>query len=717
MKKLLFTLLALVMVMPLCAQVSEMKAFGFKGQVLNAKITSEGRSYGSYSFGADGYMSNKIYLWDGSDEKEYELIITDRTKKGFSGESNYGKVNATVTNNRITKLVITGERNNNKSTYTCTYSYDGKGNLTKVNEVYVYYVEEGVEYGSNVYGVDNYYNEIEAAANQYINDLTSNPFNAIGAANRASKRIGRAASGVGVSSYARVKKTKKTEKAEYRYSNYVFDEIGNWVSRTIQKDSKIFTQYQTIKYEPNYYSQYLWSRLEKEGNLNKIEEFYNDSETTEEYKNLASKYWNERILDEVTEKYGNDLDKLCLIASKAITSENVKEQALEIVRADIYNNVVLKEQDYAKVLQMRDLKRYEVGVFDIRYQKMISAYGNKLKTDSIIGLSNKAKQEFDGKDYQKAVATSKMILVIDPTNAKAADISQEASYQIVKLKEADKSVKELDYELFVENYPNSPHITEMQNNRALYASSLFNKSTSNEEINRVDGLPVDAKTSKTVEKRCKKWEFRINRGRFFHVGIGGDFALGGVNTVASGELLMRFGYTANVVNFVTGLKYNYLSGNRALFSKDEDVSGFEKQYFSVPVMLRFHTSRDYNACSYIGVGTDINISSLSSKLTGCETDKYGYITKVEIQDDEFANKKLSFTPTVAFGVRLFCLELELFANYDLENPFDVNYIKDYKLENGKSITSICNFNDYKKQIENDGFGAKFRGGLAVRIWF
>lgn len=696
----------------LSAQTPDVAIWGFKGMVMNAKITSDSRNYGSYSFGVEGNVSGSVSLWSASGNELCNLQIAERTKKGFTGESNYGKVKATVTNNRIAKLEFTGEKNNNKSTYTVTYTYDNTGNLIKVNEVYVYYVEEGIEYGSNVYGVDNYYNEIEAAANQYVKDIKSNPLNAVGAANRASKRIGRAANGVGVNSYAKVKKSKKTIKAECLYSNYVFDEVGNWTARTCQKDNNKFTQYQTIKYEPNYYSQFLWSRLEKEGDLNKIEAFYNNSETTEKYKDLASEYWNERILNEVAEKYENDLDELCLIVRKTIVNEDVKEQALAIVRADMYNNVVLKERDYAKVLHLCDLKRQGIEVFDDYYKQLISAYSNKLKADLILGLLKKAKQEFKSNDFPNAIATSKKILSIDPTNKQAADICQEASYQIVKLKEADKSVKELDYELFVESYPYSSHITEMQNSRALYASSLFNKYTSLREIDRVESLPCDANTRKKVAKRCKKWRNREIRGRFVHVGLGGNFALGTDNSSASGELLLQLGYATNVVNFVTGVKVNYLSKDLRIEGSDPY---FSKRYLSVPAMLRFIVAKR-SISTYLGIGTDISIGAYKSGFRGYVTDNNGDYKRLKIDDKAFANRGLVFTPTISLGISGRFLELELFANYDLGNHFDANYIKDYKLDSGKKLTLLYYPKDLKNEVDNNGFRTNFRAGLAFRIW-
>ena len=78
---------------------------------------------------------------------------------------------------------------------------------------------------------------------------------------------------------------------------------------------------------------------------------------------------------------------------------------------------------------------------------------------------------------------------------------------------------------------------------------------------------------------------------------------------------------------------------------------------------------------------------------------------------------MSFTPRVAFGGRFFGIELELFASYDSSNPFNTEFIKAYNMNNGQNIKTVCDENSFKKQIEDDSFSSKLRGGLALRLWF
>lgn len=691
------------------SQTTDVSLFGFKGKVTGASINAG--AFGSFSFGEDGYVTNKIFLWDGTEEQCYDVEINKRTKNVISGESKYGKFSATIANNHITKIKISGKINNYPSTYTCTYSYDKKGNLVKVNEVFVYYKDEGIEYGGGVYGVDNYQRELNNISQEYQRKLMSGMTQEQAQQwyNNAVARLQRAAQGVGVNTYARTKKTKKTVKADYTYSNYVFDDFGNWISRTYQKGTDYQTQNQTINYDPDFWSHFYWERLEKEGDLRKIEAFYLHPITTNTYKVLASKYWNEHIMAEVAQKYNNNLDTLCRMAEKAIIFDTVKEQALDIVRDQIFNNDVMTERDYKRVSQMKVLRRQNVIVFNDIYQKKIDTQSEKLRTDSVNFLINKAQQEFESTRYQQALATSKGIIIIDPQNETAANLCQESSYRIILSKEAENSIQESDYVSFIDEYNASDHVPEIQNKRALYASSLFNRETSNEELERVNALPTDELTHKIVSKRYKKWMFKNNRGNFFHIGIGGGFAYGSVNTVASGEVTTRFGYTANLLNLTVGLKYNYLTSSSQMFKspKESGSAYFNRQYLSIPIMLRFNFKHGYNGSSYFAAGTELNISTLSAKLRNVE----------DIDDKKFANDNISFTPRIALGGRFFGLEIELFGTYDVDNPFNVDYIKKYKLKNGNNIQTVCDKSAYDKQINGEDFFDKVRGGIALRIWF
>ncbi|MCR5140767.1 MAG: hypothetical protein K6B45_11485 [Bacteroidaceae bacterium] len=721
------------------AQTTEMqKWFGFKGKVEKAQIYSDNEMRCSYSFDSlDGILVNPYIEFDETERKLFNENYVSLNKGGFNGVSDkYGPFTVSLKNNLISKVVFKNV-DENSGTYTRTFTYDKDGHLTKLNELYIYYTVEGVEYGANISGMDQYTRETNQALNEYsqnVNnsleeyqrDLARNPLNYMDAANRASNqinnsasnaanRITNAAGGVGVNAYANTKKKKHTVVLDVYYSNYVFDEFGNWTSRTSTSKNGTFSELQIIEYESDFWSNYFWEKLQKEGDLWKIEAFFNHPKCSKKCKKLASSYWNERILDEIKINYNCSLDSLVRVSSSSIIEPNVKEDALNIVREAIFKEKVLTLRDFSAVPQMKDFsydinrKGISVPLFNDEYKKKITAHSENLRADSIAKLTDAATAQFKANDFSSALKTSENLLNIDENNDYAKNMAQEACFELISAKENDNTIKEEDYENFINSYSYSPHLKELQNRRALYASSFFNKSTTNEELERVVSLPTDEMTRKEVNKRYKKWKYRINRGKFFHLGLGGEYAVGLANSVAGGELTMRLGYTINFVNVTAGLKYNYLTSTPQSFAAPSEAGKgyFERQYLSAPVMLRFNVKRDYSDATYIAAGAEFNFANFSSKLRDIN----------DIKDDNFANKNMVISPRFAFGGRLFGIELELFATYDKDNLFNVEYIENYTLENGQSIQTACEKDSYEKQIKSNNFLDKVRGGLSLRLWF
>ncbi len=707
MKKLILFLLLLPMVMTAFGQQNDRTRFGFKGKVESAEIDIHG---GSFNFNEEGGLNGDFRDYVFFAKKTIWCDIVKRTKNGFVATcSDFGNFTVTVKSNRIIKIVydhlIDGQ------IIIRTYSYDKHGNLTNINEVFTYYTEEGIEYGSNISGVDAYNAELQKLQKEYTSMLMRGTSQAEAMAwySRAQTRLRNKMNGISVNGYARTKRTKHTKKSKMSFSNYKFDDFGNWISRNYVLGDESGQQTQTIKYESLFWSEFYWNKLEKEGNLRKIEAFAIHPNCHETFKKKAIEYWNNHILTEVEQKDNNHIDSLCGIAKSPIVTDTIKEAALDIVRNNIYADKVTPLRDYAKVLNMEDYEYDDIAIFDNTYKKKIKDLSNSLRADSIKFLTNKANKEFESKDYSSVIQTTKGMLLIDDSNSFALNLCQEANYQQILDKEKNSSITEKDYRDFVEYYSYSPHVGEIQNKRALYASSLFDRSTSNEELERVVSLPTDDSTHKVVEKRYKKWMFKNNHGRFFHVGLGGEIAAGGANSVAGGELSMRFGYHASLLNLTVGIKYNYLSCTSQLFKQPKESGNayFDKHYLSVPVMLRFNVKHGFKGSTYIGAGTELNVSTLSANLRDVEN----------LKDKEFASSGFSMSPRISFGGTILGIELELFACYDIDNPFNADYIEKYRLESGKSIKSSCDSDAYEKQVNAEKFLDKVRGGLAIRFWF
>lgn len=366
-------------------------------------------------------------------------------------------------------------------------------------------------------------------------------------------------------------------------------------------------------------------------------------------------------------------------------------------------------RDFNAVREKKTMVYNKIPIFDQAYQNRIEARSMELYTDSVRYLTNKAQKELDGGDNTSAIETAKQITLIDKANQDAFNICHEARHLRIVEKEGNGTVKETDYKEFIETYPNSEYLKETQNNRALYASSLFGKGTTNEELERVLALPTDEPTHNIVKKRYKKWMFKNNHGRFFHIGVGGEFAYGSANVATSGELTTRLGYTCHILNATIGVKYNYLTSSSQMFKSPKEVGNayFDSHNLSIPVMLRLNFKHGYNGATYFGAGAELDVYTISSRLRDVE----------KIKDKKFADSKFRVTPRIALGGRIDWLEAELFATYELNNPFDVDYIKNYTMEDGQNIQAACKEKAYKKQIDGNKFFDKVRGGIALRIWF
>ena len=132
--------------------------------------------------------------------------------------------------------------------------------------------------------------------------------------------------------------------------------------------------------------------------------------------------------------------------------------------------------------------------------------------------------------------------------------------------------------------------------------------------------------------------------------------------------------------------------------------------FSIPVMVRFNFKHRWTYASYFGVGTDLNVATLSAKMKGENVYK----------DKKFGTQGLTTSPKIALGYTMQGFECELFAMYDANENFDKEYIEYYPVtDNGSStiLPLLCDHNIYKKQIDGDSFIDKCRLGVALRFVF
>ena len=163
------------------------------------------------------------------------------------------------------------------------------------------------------------------------------------------------------------------------FSDYEFDEFGNWIKRKVTVNGETYFEYQSITYESEFYCTHQWAKIEKSGSLDNVAAFYDDEETTPAYRDKAGEYWNARILNEVFNACGDRLDCLVRTASESICSEGNKETIMDTVRSRVYSQKVLKERDYKALKELVNWQIDSVSIFNSAYQDSIMARSEKIR--------------------------------------------------------------------------------------------------------------------------------------------------------------------------------------------------------------------------------------------------------------------------------------------------------------------------------------------------
>lgn len=703
MRKSYLALFVLLLVLPLSvfAQNTDLKRLGFKGEV--QKVENDG-SYIStvYEFDESGNASDfRIFL---GETQPVSASITSRTKNSIKGKwfvaNQSGSYTLTVSNGKMTKLVAKDD----KGTSTITYGYNSKGEMVRSELTYVYYTTE-TYYEGGYSGLDEYERSLNALANS----------GSIVSAARNYNRALNAAANVGYGVRERKKKIKHTDKHTETFSDYVYDEFGNWVSRKIARDgSNAGTQHRIITYEPNFFSRHCWEKAKATGDYWVIEAFAQNDRYTDEYRQIAKDYWNAGIVNEVKNAYGNALDSLCRISQSPIITQDNKEVLENDARVMAWDNYVMPERDYAKVAAMTNVTLQGWGIFNNEYQNRIVERSQQLRNDSVAYLNNKARAEYGNAQYAEAINTTVVTLGILPEDATAIELSQDSYYQYILqgLAAATPDVVST-METYLELYPQGKYQTQVEDERVKYHLAALPGNLSTYSYIRT--LPVnDAALAKRVKKETKRAEFKLNRGKLVALGIGVNGEAGKDMFGGFGEIGLRVGYLANWVNLYVGGRFGWMSSMAALIGKDkvkETVNGghFELLRASVPVQVRLNFAKSYTHAWYLGVGADLNFNLNSKvKMSGFTSETMDTpLTsgKYTFADDKLVNG-FTYSPRVSLGVTGKHWNFEVYGLYDLKETFDMDYLQEMHIDN------MVHPEIFQNQTDN-----KMRFGAALRVFF
>lgn len=657
-KKIVYSLLAL-MLCPLVIWAEDWSKLGFKGKVISARVFRGQDLYGNYKFTPEGKLISFMPYQNCDLGSNFTMSPSKIQGEYFTVYLQNGNIKSF----QITAQGVT-------TTLACTYGKDKMLSSLVLDKKWQTTTVKHISASSQM-------NAAVAKAKKLKAELDKLK-RGTAAYNKKLAEYQAAAKGATVNNVSgkNVTETKNhsVNYGEEIFSDYKFDQVGNWTERTVTYRNVQATEYQLITYEPEFLSDYNWKLTEENGDLDKVEEFFMDTvKNTKTYRGKAYEYWNAHILAEMAEKYNNASDKLIHAASSKICSEENREKMLVIAREQIYQQRVLAERDYVKLRAMSELSYRDMKIFNVEYQNKILARSQSMYEDSITYLQDKIAKELANKQYEEARTTSLHAMTINANNETFLKQRAEAEYQLLMAKKENNTVTSANYKQFRTDNPNS-----------LY----------------------DAEVAKLYDRKYT----RENRGRFYHIGAAGEISFGKGMFESTGGLGVRLGWHCSIINFYTGIQY----GGFGVFSKgessdaDEDTrtrgGHFTGQHMTIPLMLRFNFARSFTDNLYVGLGANFNVATQAYLGYADQDDNVHHFV-----DKNFYNKSAFITPRFAFGYSGSFVEFEVFGLYELGDVVNVSLINRHIDDNP----------NYKFDLEgiNKQYGHRFRGGLALRFMF
>lgn len=679
MRRHLFMLFCLLMVSSV-SWADDCAKLGFKGKVKEVRYYVDSDSE---VFKEPRQVANtKFPLWQLALPVGgyYHFFNIQSTSTGYTTHD--GSCTLTLGKYGIAKAVY----KSGKYTYTNLYTYDQNGNLTKINITMSW--EEEITL-------------IIPGSDKKSNNLRNKAFDAMDRGDWAAYwRISEQADRAAQPSY-KTKKEKKSENYEVLYTYEKFDEVGNWTTRTYRSSRRNAStrEYARWVYDEDFLAEFLWNKnVVPTMDVDSIENFYSKTES-KKYKELAKKEWNSRIFEALRKKSNASLDQYAALLFKPIASEDSRSRARNYIGEQVCQNDAMAERDYAKVMQLAEMKKDYVTLIPEIYRNKILERAEQLRKDSVATLMDGAKASLEQKLYADCSNAARMVLSIDPENQEAAEYAAESEYRMLQGKVEAKDVAENDFALYLESNPTSKYTQNVQNARALIASSQLSWLSNSAELERVRTLPMDERTSKIVQRRVKHQHFVNHRGKFFHAGVTGFGSIDKGFYGYGGGVSMRFGWLLAWLNGFADVEVEHLDNRTKKAKLDGCV--MKGNRLNVPFGLRLNVVRDSDFATFVSVGAQYSMP-LGAKISGTlGEDAY------KISDKNIFNKN-NIIPRVGFGIATTHFELELYGLYETgKGVVNRSYVE--------GNTEYMNILD--PVVVDKQFKSKIHGGLTFRLLF
>lgn len=503
----------------------------------------------------------------------------------------------------------------------------------------------------------------------------------------------------------------KWDKTKFEFKNYTYDEHGNWVSRDIYLDGYYHAnEKRTIVYRADYLSEIKYQKALAEEDYETMKSLAEGDETVSPLvRQMATEVWNGHIAAEIDGKYKYQWDKLheIMVASSINEANRVKIE--KILRQHVWDTQVVGERDYKKLADLESATFNGWAVFDQEYRQKIRQRSQQLRNDSVAGLYQKACDTYNKSDYGQTITVLNHLLNIAPENKPAAELLQGANFQMLQNNIQSGSVNELMFTDFLNEFPQSRYQTQVEDMRVEYLLAQLPYNRTYENIEYVKGLPVNNKSLiRKVKRITSRQEFILNRGRCVQFGFGGNVEAGEGPLAGYGEIGLRIGYIANVVNLYVGARFGQMSHFKPAFDKRDSYGEYYDGYVkllraTVPMQLRINFAKNYERAWYLGVGADVNFN-INPKIVDKTLQSTIEGNLPGFNKEKMVNR-ISYSPRASLGVGKKHFNFEIYGLYDLTETFDNDYIE----QNG--INNYMHPKMFFEQRKN-----QWRLGAALRIF-
>ena len=127
------------------------------------------------------------------------------------------------------------------------------------------------------------------------------------------------------------------------------------------------------------------------------------------------------------------------------------------------------------------------------FSRRIKERSQQMRTDSIARLYAKASGEYNAAQYERAIQTLRQLLLVDQYHENAYDLMVGAKYQLLQKSIKNNTVKESEFEDFLDKYSDSRYRSQVEDQFVTYRLQHLPDKCSYSDISELQAMPVNDK--------------------------------------------------------------------------------------------------------------------------------------------------------------------------------------------------------------------------------